>query len=752
MPNWVYNTLRVKGSKKRLTHFAWAIGSPSAVINWEQLAELVPMTWDHRDERSSGQLEIKGRDLVYRFDTAWNPRTSMIEDLAGLYPDLTFELHYLEECPEFAGAVVFDKGSKVGEAYLGDGEQFAFFDPYDEDEDDGAWDYNGMFASLLSRAKSGETIDWDERRRNAEQAQKASEEKAAGEAGEKLTQAVSLIKSDPKVRLNPKRINEILIPLASKTGPGLSVIPKTWWNDDLLVAFLLKQSQQAKLIPASMCTEALVDKLMSVKGLGYAGLYPIPYLKVGLRNERQALEYLKQASAGSLRNVPKSLRSAIVCEQAVRRDGKSLEHVPRALRTLELCHLAVENNGEALQFVPAQLKSAEMCKKAVTPENPNTLKFVPAKFLDETLVEKALNHTHSWRTLELGSVNSVALRRKCLLKIIADNGWRSIEEMTDQEHQKAWSDPSGQALLCKLLEDDSIGILKKVPVKFHTPEVLAAAAKHSALANFQFIPDEYKTSALCRQAIEADYSWGGESLCHVPPKLRDRNLCLLALEKAIVGYANIFRTEKFKNEFLIWLKQENNKEGGIKKSIRAHLSSCFVESVFPDGVWDRDLAQRSLASSPYAVLFIPRRYVNEESLIQVLQDYFPTYLLLEQDVAKEFAIPAVNILRKYVGDRAWQLSVQWKNLSGMLKDSKKDFIPEQLEQLAFRWLVTEFSVKILEQMINSMTPTQSAEYIKKIMNVNLQSEQIFPDLIDRVTLTVDELHLLLFACDKEVVD
>ncbi len=51
MPNWIYNTLRVKGTKKRLTLLAWAIGSPSAAIDWTQLATVVPMTWDARDER-----------------------------------------------------------------------------------------------------------------------------------------------------------------------------------------------------------------------------------------------------------------------------------------------------------------------------------------------------------------------------------------------------------------------------------------------------------------------------------------------------------------------------------------------------------------------------------------------------------------------------------------------------------------------------------------------------------------------------
>ena len=77
MPNWVYNTLRVKGTKKRLTQFAWAIGSPSAAIDWTKLATVVPMTWDARDERRTGELEVDGHDMAQlcdALDTAENTK------------------------------------------------------------------------------------------------------------------------------------------------------------------------------------------------------------------------------------------------------------------------------------------------------------------------------------------------------------------------------------------------------------------------------------------------------------------------------------------------------------------------------------------------------------------------------------------------------------------------------------------------------------------------------------------------------
>lgn len=741
MPNWVYNTLRVKGTKKRLTQFAWAIGSPSAAVDWTQLATVIAMTWDARDERSTGELEVDGRDLVYRFDTAWNPRPQMIEDLAARYPDLRFELHYTEEGPAFAGAAVFAQGRKVGEAFVGDGEERAFFEPYDEDDDDGEWDYEAMTQSLLQRARAGEVIDWDARRLRARQARKAAEEQIATAAGDRLQQAVARIQGDPALRKNARRRNEILISLASRTGPGLSAIPKAWWNDDLLVAFLLEQDEQAKLIPASMCTETLIDKLIAVKSRGYAGLYPIPHLKVGLRNERQALAYVKQAP-GSLGRVPRALRTARVCNQAVQGDGEALEHVPKALRTAALCDAAVASKGVALRFVPAALKTADMCKKAVRPETPNALKFVPTKFLDEALLEVALNNTHSWMRLELGSVNSVALRRKYLLQIIAKDGWSSIKAMTEREHEQAWGSREGRALLCKLLEDDSLGLLEKVPARFHTPEILDAAGQHSALANFEFIPTAYKTRELCREAIENDM-WGGKVLIHVPPELRDRSLCELSLEKALAGPANTYRAAKFTNELFIW--HNERKEGDFAASARARLSTCFVESQFPDHVWDSKLVARSINSSPYAVLFMPRRYVSDEALVKLLRDHFALYLAMADGVAREMAPQAVAILRDFVGERAWRLVEKWQSLDQLLKQAAPETLVEALTHHAGRWITYRLFGQALAQVMEN--DEDSAKGVGAIMSSMHQAEEIFPDWVDRKLLSAGECHRLLFACE-----
>ena len=340
-------------------------------------------------------------------------------------------------------------------------------------------------------------------------------------------------------------------------------------------------------------------------------------------------------------------------------------------------------------------------------------------------------------------MNSAALRRKYLLKIIEKDGWSSIMEMTEQEHAQAWGSVEGRALLCKLLEDDIVGLLDKVPAQFHTPEILAAAGQHSALANFKFIPDTYKTPELCREAIENDH-WGGSTLRYVPPKLRDRSLCAFALDKAMSGPANTFRTEKFKNELLVWFK--GFEEGDPAASVRAHVSSCFVESEFPDRAWGRELVARSMASSPYAVLFIPRRHVTEEALVQALRDHFALYLLLEPGVARELAPQAAAILRDFVGECAWQLGARWQSLNGMLKPSEQASLPEALARHAMRWLATQFSARVLAQTIDAL-PSDSVKVVEALLATRQHAPQMFPDFVGRHALSQEDCHRLIFACD-----
>ena len=136
------------------------------------------------------------------------------------------------------------------------------------------------------------------------------------------------------------------------------------------------------------------------------------------------------------------------------------------------------------------------------------------------------------------------------------------------------------------------------------------------------------------------------------------------------------------------------------------------------------VVERSMASSPYAVLFIPRRFLTEDALVQVLRDHFAMYLLLESDVARELAPQAAAFLRDFVGERAWQLGARWQSLNGMLKPSELSSLTDALALHAVRWLATKFSARVLAQTMEA-----------------------FPDFVGRHALSQEDCHRLLFACD-----
>ena len=109
MPNWVYNKLTVTGTKERLLKFSKDIGSKNKPFDYSKIATLVENSWDSRDERDSGEVKKVKDQLVYKFQTAWGYRPKLLQDLSGLYKDLSFLIFYVEEGPAFVGATCFAK-------------------------------------------------------------------------------------------------------------------------------------------------------------------------------------------------------------------------------------------------------------------------------------------------------------------------------------------------------------------------------------------------------------------------------------------------------------------------------------------------------------------------------------------------------------------------------------------------------------------------------------------------------------------
>ena len=170
MPNWCSNTLQISGDKEQLEMFKQksiiksgmdvdifvmdgCITMPEELnimkdISEEELSirkakygydnwydwrfENWGSKWDAQEPYITEEEEL----LTIEFDTAWSPAIPYVKQVAKMYPDLIFDLYFMETGEWFAGRV-FAKNEEVNEQY---GEPMQVDDDgnevrYDEEQD-----------------------------------------------------------------------------------------------------------------------------------------------------------------------------------------------------------------------------------------------------------------------------------------------------------------------------------------------------------------------------------------------------------------------------------------------------------------------------------------------------------------------------------------------------------------------------------------------------------------------------------------
>ena len=150
MPNWCSNTLQISGDKEQLEMFKQKSIIKSGmdvdifvmdgcVPMPEELAICEDMTPEQKAERivkygydnwfdwrfenwgtkwdaQEPYITEEEDGLTINFDTAWSPAIPYIKQVAKMYPDLIFDLYFMETGEWFAGRV-FAKNEEVNEEY-----------------------------------------------------------------------------------------------------------------------------------------------------------------------------------------------------------------------------------------------------------------------------------------------------------------------------------------------------------------------------------------------------------------------------------------------------------------------------------------------------------------------------------------------------------------------------------------------------------------------------------------------------------
>lgn len=150
MPNWCSNTLQISGCPKQLDEFKsksiiksgmdvnifvmdGLITMPKELaivedITPEQKAERVAKygydnwfdwrfeNWGTRTDAHDSEIQEDENGLTIDFTTAWSPVIPYIKQVAKMYPDLIFDLYFMETGEWFAGRVTA-KNEDVNEQY-----------------------------------------------------------------------------------------------------------------------------------------------------------------------------------------------------------------------------------------------------------------------------------------------------------------------------------------------------------------------------------------------------------------------------------------------------------------------------------------------------------------------------------------------------------------------------------------------------------------------------------------------------------
>lgn len=151
MPNWCSNTLQISGNKEQLKIFKQKSIVKSGmnldiflmdglITMPEELAKVEDITPEEKAERmakygydnwfdwrfenwgsrtdatDSDIIHLDDEGLTINFETAWSPAIPYIKQVAKMYPDLVFDLYFMETGEWFAGRVTAHN-EEVNEQY-----------------------------------------------------------------------------------------------------------------------------------------------------------------------------------------------------------------------------------------------------------------------------------------------------------------------------------------------------------------------------------------------------------------------------------------------------------------------------------------------------------------------------------------------------------------------------------------------------------------------------------------------------------
>jgi len=293
---------------------------------------------------------------------------------------------------------------------------------------------------------------------------------------------------------------------------GISVqdIPLDYLSNELYL-----ECFQLKLIPFERLPESLLSEEFLEKVCYNHGKSIFSKINPKLLTEDICLAAITAIRESiSLKMVPSSLRTQIICEFALHQEIDDFRFIPRKILSQEFCN----EYPAALKFIPNDFKTLELCKNALK-VNSSNLEFVPKHFINKTLINKIARDSNASDSF-LGFVPSELFTSR-LVKIFIKKNPREFQFIPEE---------------FKTYEISKKYIVREIEnLIFASPEMLDDLLKHRTIKSM-FLKHDHSLSLLPKSYLTKEFVFeifksNGIQLDEVPNHLISEPMILLCVRR-----------------------------------------------------------------------------------------------------------------------------------------------------------------------------------------------------------------------------
>ena len=659
MANWVNQRLRVFGSKADLEKFYKKTSTNKSHFDLWHIHELVDgFECNSRDFERCDQIEIQDIDLkdfpkkinsklngkqYSQIETAWGWRPELYLKLSQLFPNLILEVYFVEECPEFVGAALYQKSQLYGESIASiELEGLIYLDEAEEE-----FDWDQMESMHLKNIYAGKKVDHDLRAKKINESRDNQRNQYIENQKKSLSDILNDIQKNDYSSKDAKKYEQKIIDILTYDNANLDIIPKKILTNNIIIAVLDNNNSEGSKLTEDDCSDELMMQLCQ-RGMARQ----ISNLPRQIQKPQQLQTLLQNVKYDfDLKSIPENMRTNAVCWAGLEKGdvGVNFELIPSKILTFEMIKFAVQRNALIDKLDP-KLITKELAELAVNTK-PETFKFVPINLQSEKLVNIALasNGTYHYLKLSVDHLKNPKIRNKKILrKILLKNIGYRLDTLSEEEFMMIFGGREGSSFITKLLEQGSIEqIVKNIPEKFIQKSHRKKIKEKDPVYGYPYLSDEDKTLDLTLKYIDIPRVLHDVDIYKcIPARFRNKT----TLEKLIEKSGHAHKWDNLGDLAIHFIKQDIVDKSFYKLFFPIQLFSSklftkeqvkFIKKNYPS---NPNNMRNSYPS--FIDFFLPKEFQDINIIKKELKKDFSLFLYLSPSLKKYFIDDVILIITK----------------------------------------------------------------------------------------------------------